>query len=60
MSVSDLRVGLAPKPPWVRRGLRLLVAIPGGLFLVPDGWTPGVGAVLMISDDGAVRLQFTP
>lgn len=39
-------------------GLRLLAESGGRLFLLPEGWESGSGAVLVVSADSNVRLQF--
>ncbi|MBL7501684.1 hypothetical protein [Frankia nepalensis] len=39
------------------RGFRLLLASDDKFFLIPDRWTAASGAVLVVADDDAVRLQ---
>lgn len=39
-------------------GLRLLAESGGRLFLLPEGWTPDSGAVLVVPVDAHVRMQF--
>ncbi|MEJ2885659.1 hypothetical protein [Actinomycetospora aeridis] len=42
------------------RNLRLLVAAGNRLFLVPEAYQRGSSTVLVLPDDGTVRLQFAP
>lgn len=42
------------------RGYRLLVAAGNRLFLVPAPYQRGASTVLVVADDGSVRLQFAP
>jgi hypothetical protein len=41
-------------------GLRLLVKSGGKYFLVPDGWTPTAGTVLVLPDTADIRVEFSP
>lgn len=47
--------------PYVIRydGLRLLLKSGGSYFLLPDGWRSGEGPVIVLRDDGDIRLEFT-
>lgn len=40
-------------------GLRLLLKSDGSYFLLPDGWRSGDGPVIVLRDDGDIRLEFT-
>lgn len=40
-------------------GLRLLLKSGGSFFLLPDGWRSGDGPVIVLRDDGDLRLEFT-
>jgi hypothetical protein len=40
-------------------GLRLLVTSGGRVFLLNDGWRPGVGSVLVLPDDDKLRWQMS-
>ncbi|MBM7505896.1 hypothetical protein ACFPER_02185 [Agromyces aurantiacus] len=40
-------------------GLRLLLKSDGSYFLLPDGWRSGEGPVIVLRDDGDIRLEFT-
>lgn len=55
-------------PVWARdqqfryryRGLRLLAQSDQRMFLIPTDWTPMQGEVLMLADDGSIRMHFAP
>lgn len=40
-------------------GLRLLVRSGGKVFLLHDGWSPHIGTVVVLPDDGRVRWQYS-
>jgi hypothetical protein len=40
-------------------GLRLLERTGGRLFLLPSGWTLDHGTLIVIPDDGAIRVEYT-
>lgn len=40
-------------------GLRLLARSGGKVILVPDGWAPGVGSVVVVADSEALTWQFS-
>ncbi|WP_353826573.1 hypothetical protein [Agromyces sp. SYSU T0242] len=40
-------------------GLRLLLKSDGSYFLLPDGWRSGEGPVIVLRDDGDIRIEFT-
>lgn len=40
-------------------GYRLLLKSGGSYFLLPDGWRSGEGPVIVLRDDGDIRLEFT-
>lgn len=41
-------------------GLRLLLKSGGNYFLLPNGWSRGAGAAIMLNDTTDIRLEFEP
>lgn len=52
--------GSAQKYKYRYRDLRLLAQSENRMFLIPDGWTPTRGAVMLVPADGTVRIAFRP
>lgn len=46
--------------PFSYTGLRQLTQVGDRVFLIPDGWSTEAGAVVLVRDDGSVRLQYRP
>lgn len=57
-SVREVRLGPAEEPRYRYDGLRLLTASGGRLFFLHDGWKVQEGKVVILPDDGSVRVEY--
>ncbi|MFF0989398.1 hypothetical protein [Kocuria nitroreducens] len=57
-AVREVRLGTAEEPRYRYDGLRLLTASGGRLFFLHDGWTVQRGKVVVLPDDGSVRVEY--
>ncbi|MDQ6755103.1 MAG: hypothetical protein M3017_17315 [Actinomycetota bacterium] len=56
-NVREQAIGTATAPLYQYRGLRLLVVSGGRFFFLHNGWTLRSGAVVVLPDDGHVRVE---
>lgn len=56
-NVVETSLGTTEAPLYKYRGLRLLVVSGGNLFFLHDGWTLRAGTVVVLRNDGDVRLE---
>lgn len=57
-TVREIRLGTAEDPRYRYDGLRLLTASGGRLFFLHDGWKVQEGTVVVLPDDGSVRVEY--
>lgn len=57
-TVREVRLGTAEDPRYRYDGLRLLTASGGRLFFLHDGWKIHGGKVVVLPDDGSVRVEY--
>ncbi|MFF5790982.1 hypothetical protein ACFY5D_02920 [Paeniglutamicibacter sp. NPDC012692] len=57
-SVIETKLGTDAAPVYRYDGLRLLSVSGGHLFFLPDGWTAQSGTVVVLPDNGTVRVQY--
>lgn len=57
-AVREVRLGTAEEPRYRYDGLRLLTASGGRLFFLHDGWKVQEGKVVVLPDDGSVRVEY--
>lgn len=57
-AVREVRLGTADEPRYRYDGLRLLTASGGRLFFLHDGWGIQDGKVVVLPDDGSVRVEY--
>lgn len=57
-TVREVRLGTAEDPRYRYDGLRLLTASGGRLFFLHDGWKVQDGTVVVLPDDGSVRVEY--
>lgn len=57
-AVREVRLGTAEEPRYRYDGLRLLTASGGRLFFLHDGWKLQDGKVVVLPDDGSVRVEY--
>ncbi|MFJ5958577.1 hypothetical protein ACIQC5_21780 [Paenarthrobacter sp. NPDC092416] len=57
-NVREVSAGTEAEPLYRYTGLRLLVVSGGRIFLLNDGWTLAAGRVVVLPDDGSVRVEY--
>ncbi|MFI2562789.1 hypothetical protein [Paenarthrobacter sp. NPDC018779] len=57
-NVREESAGTDAAPLYRYSGLRLLVVSGGRIFLLNDGWTLAQGRVVVLRDDGSVRVEY--
>lgn len=57
-NVHEDSAGTDAEPLYRYTGLRLLVVSGGRIFLLNDGWTLAQGRVVVLRDDGSVRVEY--
>ncbi|OFI38093.1 hypothetical protein BIU82_06230 [Arthrobacter sp. SW1] len=57
-NVLEASAGSIAEPLYRYSGLRLLVVSGGRIFLLNDGWTLKDGRVVVLPDDGSVRVEY--
>lgn len=57
-NVREESAGTESAPLYRYSGLRLLVVSGGRIFLLNDGWTLAQGRVVVLRDDGSVRVEY--
>ncbi|MEV7604235.1 hypothetical protein AB0N65_02205 [Paenarthrobacter sp. NPDC089322] len=57
-NVREDSAGTEAEPLYRYSGLRLLVVSGGRIFLLNDGWTLSQGRVVVLRDDGSVRVEY--
>ncbi|WP_347107413.1 hypothetical protein AAHB33_10030 [Paenarthrobacter sp. S56] len=57
-NVREESAGTETAPLYRYSGLRLLVVSGGRIFLLNDGWTLAQGRVVVLRDDGSVRVEY--
>lgn len=57
-NVREESAGTDSAPLYRYSGLRLLVVSGGRIFLLNDGWTLAQGRVVVLRDDGSVRVEY--
>lgn len=57
-NVRESSAGTTAAPLYRYSGLRLLVVSGGRIFLLNDGWTLKDGRVVVLPDDGSVRVEY--
>ncbi|GAA3688787.1 hypothetical protein GCM10023081_27660 [Arthrobacter ginkgonis] len=57
--ITEDTVGTEANPLYRYKGLRLALVSEQRLFFLHDGWTPRNGAVVVLPDDGSVRIEYS-
>lgn len=58
--VTEEALGTSTAPLYRYAGLRLLDLSGGNLFFLPDGWKAGSGTVVVLPNNGTVRVEYGP
>ena len=56
--VTETKLGTDAEPVYRYDGLHLLAVSGGRLFFLPEGWTVRGGAVVVLPDNDAVRVEY--